>query len=99
MPTAPRLAALLAMALAPDAARADDLADSYRRASDQQRLAYIERVISETRFRNQTPVRLKALAAAAKRCTDDWDPKLEPKFIDQVASCVVMANRQVKAEP
>jgi hypothetical protein len=99
MPTVPKLAVLLAIALAPQAVHADDLADGYRRANDQQRLQYIERVIGSTRYRTQTPVRLAALAAVAKRCVDDWDPKLEPKFVDQVASCVVMANRQVKAEP
>lgn len=87
----------VAPAAAQDAGR--ELADQYRQASELQRLAYIERVFLETRFKNETPRRLNALVAAGKACVDDWDAKLEPNFLEHLASCMVMANRTVKAEP
>jgi hypothetical protein len=80
-------------------ATADELGDQYRRANDAQRTAYVEAVLSQTRFKTESPQRFRALVAMGRTCIDDWDPKLEPKFIDQVASCIVMANRRVKADP
>lgn len=93
------LAGLMVSPVGYSSAAADELGDQYRRASDSQRTAYIEAVLSQTRFKAETPERFRALVAYGRTCIDDWDPKLEPKFLDQVASCLVMANRRVKASP
>ena len=74
---------------------ADPLGDDYRRASPGQRLAYMELVIKETRFKSQPPERVRALAAYGRKCADDWDPRLEPDFASHVGACIVLANRQV----
>jgi len=87
-----------ALALAAPAG-ADPNGANYRNASDAQRLAYIEKVLGETRFKSESPQRFRALAVVGKACVDEWDPKYEPVFLEHLASCLVMANRKVKANP
>ncbi len=91
-----RLSAALALVLTTStSAAADSLGDDYRRATPGQRLAYMELVIKETRFKSQPPERVRALAAYGRKCADDWDPRLEPDFAAHVGACIVLANRQV----
>lgn len=92
-----RLSAPLALLLTlSTSAFADPLGDDYRRASPAQRLAYMELVIKETRFKTQPPERVRAMAAYGRKCADDWDPRLEPDFAAHVGSCIVLANRKVR---
>jgi hypothetical protein len=93
------VAALGALLSVSTPAGADPNAANYRNASDAQRLAYIEKVLGETRFKKESPERFRALAVVGKACVDEWDPKYEPVFLEHLASCLVMANRKVKANP
>jgi hypothetical protein len=94
-----RVAVLAVVAALSTPATADPNGANYRNASDAQRLAYIEKILGETRFKTESPERFRALAIVGKACVDEWDPKYEPVFLEHLASCLVMANRKVRANP